>query len=135
MLIDTSVAVPALVVQHPMHEECRQLLRKHAPALPGHAWVETFAVLTRMPLGPSGAADAFKMLTHHLPEVVWPTTASLEGFLSRCTAASIRGGAVYDALVALAVPSGEVLVSRDRRAARTYRAMGVDAATPQDVMS
>jgi hypothetical protein len=50
----------------------------------------------------------------------------------RCADAAVQGGAVYDALVGLtAAEAGATLVTRDGRAARTYRRVGVAL----DVMS
>jgi hypothetical protein len=47
--------------------------------------------------------------------------------VERCCEAGVDGGAVYDALVGLtAAESKLVLLTRDERAARTYRLLGVE---------
>jgi hypothetical protein len=56
------------------------------------------------------------------------SSASLSrNIVSRCSESGIEGGAVYDALVGLtAAEAGGGLLTRDVRAARTYRLLGVD---------
>jgi predicted nucleic acid-binding protein len=45
---------------------------------------------------------------------------------SRLAAAGVSGGATYDGLIALTAQEFDLeLLSRDRRAARTYRALGI----------
>lgn len=133
LVVDSSVAVPALVTVHEQHRMCLGVLTEHAPAIAGHAWIETFAVVTRLPVGASGAEDATRMLAQHVPDVRWPDIGALSGFLATCARVGVTGGATYDALVALAVPPGCRLVSRDRRARHTYRLMGVDAVSPREL--
>lgn len=44
----------------------------------------------------------------------------------RLSHADVRGGAVYDGLVGLTAAAADlVLLTRDHRAARTYRALGI----------
>lgn len=132
LIVDSSVAIPALVATHEQHRPCLAVLAEHTPAIAGHAWIETYAVVTRLPVGASGT-DTVRLLASQVSEVRWPGADASQGFLATCAAAGISGGATYDALVALAVPPGWRLVSRDRRAHRTYRAMGVEAVSPQEV--
>lgn len=45
-----------------------------------------------------------------------------------------HGGAIHDALVALAVTAaGDTLITLDHRARRTYASMGIAVAAPQDL--
>lgn len=94
--------------------------------LPAHVILETIAVMTRLPGG----------LAAPTPQVV---SALREWFPSDALALSpsdhstlvetverraLRGGQVYDALVgATAASAGYTLLSRDRRAEPTYRAV------------
>lgn len=133
LIVDSSVAIPALVSVHDQHQSCLAILAAHRPAIAGHAWIETFAVVTRLPVGAAGAEETIGLLTSQVPDVRWPGAAALKRFLATCAGAGVAGGATYDALVALAVPPGWRLVSRDRRAHRTYRAMGVEAVSPRDL--
>ena len=95
-------------------------------ALCGHALAETYSVLTRLPgdlrLAP---ADAARLLDERLPEPLLlgsKVAARLPDVLARL---GIAGGAVYDALVALAaLEHGVDLATRDVRARGTYEAVG-----------
>ena len=98
-------------------------------AIPAHARLETYSVLTRMPsphrLETAVVAD---LLERWFPgaRTLVPSETLARDVVRRCHDAGIGGGAVWDALVGLtAAEAGEVLVSRDERAARTYRRLGL----------
>jgi hypothetical protein len=56
-----------------------------------------------------------------------PSTDLSRGIVARCSTAGIDGGAVYDALVGLTANEAHCrLLTRDERAARTYRRLGID---------
>ena len=63
LVLDTSVAVPLLVTSHVAHRSVNAALGDRTAALAGHALLETYAVLTRLPgdarLAP---ADAVRLL-------------------------------------------------------------------------
>jgi predicted nucleic acid-binding protein len=125
--LDTSVAVALLVQTHTAHDAVVRWWDGRDVALSGHALAETYSVLTRLPgdlrLTP---ADAARLITERSvdPLVVGPETARrLPDVLSRL---GIAGGAVCDALVALAaVEHGASLATRDDRAQPTYETVGV----------
>jgi hypothetical protein len=95
-------------------------------ALSGHAAIETYSVMTRLPgdlrLAP---ADAARLLAERfVPSLLLAqkTTRRLADTLARL---DISGGAVYDALVALAAVEHDAeLATRDARARATYEAVG-----------
>ena len=126
--VDTSVAVPLLVRSHHDHAAVVRWWDGQEIALSGHALAETYSVLTRLPgdarLAP---ADAALLLTSRFsPPLVLSgsRTRKLPDTLSRL---GIAGGAVYDALVALAAKEhGAVLATRDARARGTYDAVGAN---------
>lgn len=97
-------------------------------ALSGHALVETYSVLTRLPgdirLEP---ADAARLLSERfeVPMLLKPSDANrLPDILARL---NIAGGAAYDAIVALAAMTNHrALATRDARALTTYQAVGVE---------
>ena len=128
LAVDTSVAVPLLVRPHPAHAAVTAWTVGHDLALAGHALAETYSVLTRLPddlrVAPS---DAAALLAERFvaPLLLDRRTASrLPGVLA---GAGVAGGAVYDALVALAAVAHEVrLATRDARARPTYEAVGAD---------
>lgn len=126
--VDTSVAVPLLVQTHAAHAAVVRWWHGRDLALSGHALAETYSVLTRLPgdvrLAP---ADAARLLEERfVAPLLLPgeVTAALPRILSEH---GIAGGAVYDALVALAAREhGLRLATRDARARDTYTALGVE---------
>lgn len=125
---DTSVLVPAMANWHPASAAMRSVLDEHhVTAAAAHVMFECYSVLTRMPhdqqVRPAIAGAALDALG-------W-TPISLSGdeqaaLISRCAAANISGGAVYDALVGeTARRHGMTLLTSDQRARRTYEALGV----------
>ena len=126
VLVDTSVAIALCVADHEAHAATVRALRGRELGLAGHAWFESFSVLTRLPPGqrqsPSSAA---RLLGHNFPHSRFLDAASAVGLADRLRQMSITGGSVYDALVAMAALTHDlVLVSRDARAKRTYEAIG-----------
>jgi toxin FitB len=125
--VDTSVAIPLLVRSHRDHAGVTRWWDGQEVALSGHALAETYSVLTRLPgdarLSP---ADAARLLAERFsaPVVLSRKQAvKLPDTLSRL---GLAGGAVYDALVALAAQEhGAALATRDARARGTYDAVGV----------
>lgn len=125
---DTSVAVPAVLGLHPAHTECVRALLTWRPALAGHAWFESYSVLTRLPSGERvGPRTALRVLSAAFPSVAWldpETSAALARDLAE---RQIGAGATYDALVAAAARQADLrLLTRDVRARVTYERLGVD---------
>lgn len=127
LAIDTSVSVPLLARNHPAHSAVVRWWNGQELTLSGHAFVETYAVLTRLPGDARlDAADAARLIKERFaPPLVLSEEAvfALPQTLSRL---GIAGGAVYDAMVALAAKEHAVaLATRDARARGTYEAVGV----------
>jgi toxin FitB len=125
--VDTSVAVPLLVRSHQHHAAVVQWWDGQELALSGHALAETYSVLTRLPGDARlAAADAARLL-----DARFKTPLVLSGEHARkvhatLSSSGVVGGAVYDALVALAAKEHRVpLATRDARARGTYDAVGV----------
>ena len=128
VLLDTSAAVALVVADHAAHAETRQALRARDLGLAGHAWFETFSVLTRLP-GPArrDASTVVRLLSANFPHSRFLDEGSTSGLARELAKMGVSGGAVYDALVAAAAAHHQLpLVSRDRRAAETYRAFNVE---------
>jgi toxin FitB len=125
---DSSVLIPALQVGHPNHEEARKVLSRGQLRITGHVALETFAAMTsagyKPRTSPSAAAAAIAQLDAS------PLTLSSQGYvdlIEKAGEASFTGGAIYDALIAItAAQHGARLISRDKRAAVTYKTLGVD---------
>ena len=134
LAVDTSVAVPLLVQTHRAHDSVVRWWAGRDLALSGHAVAETYSVLTRLPgdlrVAPADAAQLlrarFAAHLHLKPR----TAARLPEILAEL---GVAGGAVYDALVALAALEHDVaLATRDARANATYQAIGVRIVTAGD---
>lgn len=128
VLLDTSTAIALVVEDHEAHAVTRGALRGRRLGLSGHAWFETYSVLTRLPAGRRRSpADALRLLATNFPASAFlgePQTVDLGVELVRL---GLSGGAVYDALVAAAARQhGRRLVSGDARARAVYEALGVD---------
>ena len=125
--IDTSVAIPLLVRSHHDHAAVVRWWDRQEIALSGHALAETYSVLTRLPgdarLAPADAARLMNARFSAPLVLSRSLTRRLPDTLSRL---GLAGGAVYDALVALAAKEhGAALATRDARARGTYNAVGV----------
>lgn len=126
-LLDTSTAVALMVEDHESHVATLDALRGRKLGLAGHAWFETYSVLTRLPAGlRRSPSDAFRLLARNFPASGFlgeVEAADLAGELARL---QISGGSVYDALVgAAARQHRHPLVSADARARPVYEALGV----------
>ncbi len=125
--IDTSVAVPLLVRSHHDHAAVVRWWNGQDVALSGHALAETYSVLTRLPgdarLAP---ADAARLMNARFSSPLMLSSLRSRKLPDTLSSLGIAGGAVYDALVALAAREhGAVLATRDARARGTYDAVGV----------
>jgi len=124
---DSSVLVAAHVPFHPEHEPAVDAVTNQVDAVPAHVLLESYSVLTRLPaphrIAARNVAEALAQLD--LALLVLPARGHLR-IVQRLSAAGIRGGAVYDGLVAAtAQHHSHTLVTLDRRARATYDAVGV----------
>lgn len=119
--------IAALSAWHDQHEAAGQALAS-VTALPAHAVLEVYAVLTRLPSGlavpAATAADVLRRRFGQAPLRL--QAAELETMPDRLAAAGVFGGASYDGLVALeARAHGRTLLTLDGRAQTTYTRLGV----------
>jgi predicted nucleic acid-binding protein len=125
--VDSSIAIAAILADHEAHDSAEEALSRSTTTI-AHVAAETYSVLTRLPPPRRlDATEAAAIIDARFP----PTWVALDAdevasAPSRLAAAEVRGGATYDGLIALTAQDHHVeLVSRDSRAARTYRALGV----------
>ena len=125
--VDTSVVVAAFASWHEGHASAAAVLGR-GPRIPAHVVIETFSVLTRLPLphrAPASVVQAF--LAGRFRDA--PLGLSPRGHMGLIEMASregLAGGAIYDALIAATVlHAGATLVTRDQRARITYDRMRV----------
>ena len=123
---DSSVAIAALAPWHDAHQPARRVLAGAEVRLPAHVALEVTSALSRMPDGRRiAAAVVFEALQRGFPE---PWLAmdgdGLRKALQKAVDAGVRGGALYDALIAATAAAHEAeVLSADQRALPTYRAM------------
>jgi len=88
---------------------------------------ETYSVLTGLPLPLRLSADqAASVLTEAFPADWWLDAIASRDLRERLGGLDIVGGSVYDALVGqAAVTNQRTLLTRDRRAERTYSSFDV----------
>jgi predicted nucleic acid-binding protein len=126
---DSSVTIAAAAPWHVVHKAAIGALAADRAALIAHVAFETTAALSRMPEGQRlSPAVVLEWLERRFP-TTWltlPAAATRRGLYSAVDS-GIRGGALYDALIAATAAHHKcTLVSADRRAARVYAAVGVD---------
>jgi predicted nucleic acid-binding protein len=126
---DSSVVVAALAPWHTGHAAAQDALGVSQPRLVAHVAFETTSALSRMPEGlriaPAVVPDA---IVRRFPERWLALDAAHARLaLEQAVGAGLRGGALYDALIAAtAAHHGAHVVSPDPRARRAYEAVGAD---------
>ncbi len=126
--VDSTIAIAAILADHEAHDSAEDALSRSATTI-AHVAAETYSVLTRFP--PPHRLDAVSaaaIVAARLPatRVALGADGQDASSLRRLAAAGISGGATYDGLIALTALEHDLeLISRDRRAARTYRALSV----------
>jgi predicted nucleic acid-binding protein len=128
VLVDTSVAVAIVLADHEAHAETLQAVREQRLGLSGHAWFETYSVLTRLPPRARRSPEVGQtLLRANFPDSRFLDAAACLDLSAELARLGISGGAVYDALVGATARAHELpLLSRDRRARPTYERLGVD---------
>lgn len=127
VMLDTSTAVALVLEDHEAHARTLTALGSRRLGLAGHAWFETFSVLTRLPAGlRRSPVDAIRLLTTNFPATGFLGEEESADLAGQLAALGVSGGAVYDALVgAAARHHNRALASGDARARPTYEALGV----------
>ena len=127
-LLDTSAAIALVVEDHDAHVATLDAVRGRQLGLAGHAWFETYSVLTRLPAGlRRSPADALRLLAGNFPASRFLGGAEAADLGGELAGLRISGGAVYDALVGAAARQHQLtLVSADARAQPVYQALGVE---------
>lgn len=126
--VDSSVAVAAFGEWHELNEAAAEVVGEGV-VIPAHALLETYSVLTGLPLPHRAPAEIVdRWIEDRFPSVLAPPNVEGHRELVRSLARAGRiGGAVYDALVALTTRDARAtLVTADRRAMPVYELVGVD---------
>ncbi|HET9347476.1 MAG TPA: PIN domain-containing protein [Candidatus Limnocylindrales bacterium] len=128
VLLDTSLAIALVVEDHEAHEAAMGAVRGLPLGLSGHAWFETYSVLTRLPgRNRRSPADALRLLAHNFPASVFLRETDSQALGGEIARLGFSGGAAYAALVGAAARAhGLPLWSVDARARPVYEGLGVD---------
>jgi len=130
---DTSVLVAGFIADHRFHAPAESALAEVQAkgSLVAHTMAETYSVLS----SPGGiyrvepgvvVTYLYELLGDSPP--IQPVVDSHREVIQLLAANGRRGGAIYDALIALAVRDADIeLVSLDRRAKPTYELCGIEA--------
>ena len=124
-VVDTSVVVAAITASDgDVLSRCRTALDA-SPSPVAHVLIESFSVLTRLPPPWRLSPAAHEFLASAFPELPVPLSARGYRFVVKAMGGEqSAGGKVYDAVVArTALEAGQVLLTRDSRAAQTYGLM------------
>jgi predicted nucleic acid-binding protein len=127
---DSSVVIAAITPWHLSHRSARAALIGADARLPAHVAFETTSALSRMPEGRRMSPTlVLQALARNFPEAWLALSGGDQHTCLRIAVdRGIRGGALYDALIAAtAAKHGAELLSADRRARGAYEAMGVEA--------
>lgn len=125
--VDSSVVIAAFASWHELHDSALAALNDR-PLAPGHAIVESYSVLTRLPpphRAPAGLVSEF--LVDRFPDpYLMLSGEQLRDLLPSLADAGLHGGASYDTVIALTAREHNAeLLSGDRRAKVTYDALEV----------
>jgi predicted nucleic acid-binding protein len=127
---DSSVTIAAAAPWHVAHDAAVAALAAGEPSLIAHVAVETTAALSRMPEGQRLApAVVMEWLEIRFGSrwIALPAVATRRA-LRTAVGHGIRGGALYDALIAATARHHDhTLLTADRRAAPVYAALGIRA--------
>lgn len=132
VLFDSSAAVPLVLVDHEYHAVVLDATSGMRRGLAGHAWFETYSVLTRLPTGRRLApATAVRALREVFPGSRFLDPSACVALGAELARTQVAGGAVFDALVGAAARQHDrPLISCDIRARRTYDSLGVRVIWP-----
>ena len=126
LLLDTSTAIALILEDHERHAAVLAAVRSRLLGLAGHAWFESYSVLTRLPGGRRRSSqDAERLLSHNFPNSRFLDGDEQRALGSELAQRGISGGAVYDALAAATARHHKLpLLSADERGRPIYEAMG-----------
>ncbi len=122
------MAVALVVADHHAHQDTVAAVAGRTLGLAGHAWFETYSVLTRLPPpARRRPGEVAQVMAHDFAYSRFLDARAHESLAARLAGLGMAGGAVYDALVgAAARHHGLPLATRDARAVAVYLALEVD---------
>ncbi len=127
VLLDSSCAVALCLADHANHEAAFVAVGTRQVGLAGHAWFETFSVLSRLPAPQRRPVhEVTALLERNFPATVFPDERAQRAFSRELSHLQVAGGSIYDGLVAMTAREAKLpLLTNDRRALGTYAQLGV----------
>jgi len=125
---DTSVLVAGFATWHEAHQSAVRALNRRIH-LVAHTVVETYSVLTRLPPPHRVAPDVVDAYLTGFTSADYLTldARSHRALIHYLATHNVTGGPTYDALVgSTANAAGATLLTRHRRAVRTYKLLNVE---------
>jgi predicted nucleic acid-binding protein len=108
-LFDTSIIIAALVESHPKHEIAFPWLKQAKTktfelVIASHTLAELYAVLSTLPIKPRiSPAVAWRLIHENIEavsKVISLTSSEYSAVVKRLSTSGLKGGIVYDALIA-----------------------------------
>ncbi|MBA2418716.1 MAG: VapC toxin family PIN domain ribonuclease [Nocardioidaceae bacterium] len=124
--VDSGVAIAAFASWHEAHSQAHAELADR-PQIAAHAMLETFSVLTRLPLPhrASGSIVADFLVAAFPADPLSLSAGQQRELIAVLAQRGVVGGATYDALIAETVRRARgLLVTLDERAQVTYERIG-----------
>jgi predicted nucleic acid-binding protein len=116
VLFDTSVLVPAIIVNHPQHSVCFSHLRAAKSAqiqgfISTHSLAETYSVITRLPIQPRINPQQAQIIVVDISQYLQGIPLLVNDYqdaIALMATLNLPGGAIFDALIAQAALKAEV---------------------------
>lgn len=122
---DSTIIVAALSSWHVKHDQAAERLQEISIAI-SHTLAETFSTMTRLPRGRRINPKQIQLYLQNK----FTTEIYLNSYryaIAELTNCGVSGGATYDGLIALVARNANLkLLTLDKRASRTYEAVGVE---------
>ncbi|MGF2038186.1 MAG: type II toxin-antitoxin system VapC family toxin [Nostoc sp. CmiVER01] len=116
VLFDTSVLVPAFIVNHPQHSVCFSKIKAAKSGqtqgfISTHSLAETYSVITRLPIQPRISPQQAEMIIVDMSQYLEGVPLLFNDYqaaIAQMAALNLPGGGIFDALIAQAALKAEV---------------------------
>ncbi|MEH1939659.1 MAG: PIN domain-containing protein [Nostoc sp.] len=116
VLFDTSVLVPAFIVNHPQHSVCFSKIKAAKSGqiqgfISTHSLAETYSVITRLPIQPRINPQQAQMIIVDMSQYLEAVPLLFDDYqaaIAQMATLNLPGGGIFDALIAQAALKAEV---------------------------
>ncbi|WP_414530042.1 type II toxin-antitoxin system VapC family toxin [Nodularia chucula] len=118
VLFDTSVLVPALIVNHPQHSICFTKIQSAKSGqiqgfISTHSLAETYSVITRLPIQPRISPEQAQTIVVEISQYLEAVPLAVNDYqaaIAQMATLNLPGGGIFDALIAQAALKAKVNV-------------------------